>query len=216
MKRILKSIVNYLRELSIVIVGITLTVGVGIWVNYNNQKKDLNQYLLAIKLELEENAKMLDLYAGWMQKSIRYAEYLKASDKKNLNKDTLSYYAYTSDDGCGYMNFNSTTYILGMTSAFEMFRNSGAMRQMTDKELLMMIWRAYSGLEGTIRNIDDLFSIKRDEAMKEEALKAEGKSIDVPMRIFYSTDIPYSIQSSCKSTSFLINKTLSKLENITE
>lgn len=209
MNKSVKPIVNYLRELSIVIVGIVVTVGTGLWVNYKNNEKDMHQALRLIKWELEINAKNFDLYAEWIQKSIRYAEYLKANDYKNLNKDSLDYYALTrvSDDstidgfGCGYMTISSGTHETFVTNAFEMLKNSGAMQQVADQELLMYIWEAYTQIEGTIRNIDNIFSIKQEEAMKENALRAEGKSINVPMRIFYSTDLSYSIREACRHTS---------------
>jgi len=35
-----QQIVKYLRELSIIVTGIAITVGIGFWVNSNNYKKD--------------------------------------------------------------------------------------------------------------------------------------------------------------------------------
>ena len=37
-------IIKYLRELSIVVAGIAITVGIGLWVNNNNYKEDQKQY----------------------------------------------------------------------------------------------------------------------------------------------------------------------------
>ena len=58
-KKSIQSIVKYLRELSVVIAGIGFTVGIGLWVNNSNNKKDLERYLFAIEFELEENVKKL-------------------------------------------------------------------------------------------------------------------------------------------------------------
>jgi len=79
----------------------------------------------------KSNVKMLDYEAKWFQKSLGYAIYLASHDKKSLNKDTLKYYAYTDDNGCGYYYFHSPQ--LFKTYAFEMFKNSGNMRLVKDK-----------------------------------------------------------------------------------
>ena len=59
-KKTIRPIVKYFRELSIVVVGVAITVGIGLFVNNSNNRKDQKQYLNAIKLELEENAKQFD------------------------------------------------------------------------------------------------------------------------------------------------------------
>ena len=58
----MKKILKYLRELSIIIIGVAITAGVGFWINNRNNKKDLESHLIAVKLELEYNAKSLDCY----------------------------------------------------------------------------------------------------------------------------------------------------------
>ena len=83
-KTSMNPIVRFLRELFVVVAGIAITLGTGLWVNSNNNKKDLKQYLTAVKTELEANAKMLDDYAKWLQKSRNYAKYLNSHDKKTL------------------------------------------------------------------------------------------------------------------------------------
>jgi len=51
----IKPIVQYFRELSVVVIGVAVTVSLGFWVNNKNNEKDLTEYLTALKIELEEN-----------------------------------------------------------------------------------------------------------------------------------------------------------------
>ncbi len=44
-KKSMNPIVKFLRELLVVVTGIAITLGTGVWINNNNNKKDLKQYL---------------------------------------------------------------------------------------------------------------------------------------------------------------------------
>ena len=219
-----KPVLKFLRELSVIVTGIVITVGLGLWVNKKNNDKDLKLYLDAITMELEENADKLDLYSKWLQKSVRYANYLKSNDKNSLQKDSLGFYSSSIDPrnfteelfengyGCGYMNMASCTDMF-TTYSFESLKTSGLLRQIKDKELLSSIWEAYSRLEQVIHNIDRNFQIKGDESMKEQQLLAEGKTVAVPMQVFYSTDIPITMAGSCQITSKILRETITKLDD---
>ena len=150
---------------------------------------------------------------------------MKSNDYKNLSQDSLDYYVMTSSisysidndtgdiaKGCGYMNTNSLTYFFP-TNAFEMLKFSGAMRQI-DKELLQYIWAIYSIIEGAKRTLDANFELKKDESMKEAQLIAEGKTIDAPMKVFYSTYMPYETQRLCNGISEDIKEVISILEKM--
>jgi len=210
-KNSLNKIEKYFRELSIVVTGIAITVGIGFWVNNINSRKDQKQYLEAIVLELKENVRAFDWSAKWLQKPLKYAEYIKSNDKNSLNKDTLSYYSKTDNDGCGYA---FTELLSGnfSTNAFEMFKSSGVMRQIKNKELLQDIWRIYAIIETSKSNIDRLFQIKGEEAMKCFQLYHEGKTIDVPMVVFHSCGYAYEMVRFSELTSEAIKKTLLKME----
>ena len=209
-KMSMKSIVKYLRELSIVVMGITLTVGIGLWVSNNNEKKDQKQYLEAIQLELENNVLTFDGLAQWLQKSTRYASYLLSNQGNSLNKDTLAYYK-NNNDGVGCWDYMSVSGAF-QTNAFEMLKFSGAMRQIENKELLQDIWGVYSKIEIARLNLDKSFQRKEEDVDKEIELGEEGKTIDVPMRKFHTHGIPYAMVNMCKETSEAIKKTLSKFE----
>jgi hypothetical protein len=207
----MKPIVKYLRELSIVVAGIAITVGTGLWVNDNNNKKDQKQYLEAIKLELEENVRQFDDYAKWLQKPIRYAEYLLSNQNNALNEDTLAYYVETDNDGCGY-GYSQSVNGYFPTNAFEMLKFSGSMRQIENKELLQDIWSVYAHIEEARHNIDRIFQRKEEEVDKLMKLYEDGKKVDVPMRNFHTHGLPYEMVRYCKQASEHIKETLSKFE----
>ena len=210
-KTTIRPIIKYFRELSIVVAGVAITVGIGLWINNSNNRKDQKQYLDAIKIELENNEKQFDLFAIFLQKSVRYANYIMSNDKKSLNKDTLAYYSQTDDYGCGYA-YTVSVAAFFPTNAFEMFKSSGSMRQIKDKELLQSIWEIYALIETAKLNIDRYFRIKEEEVMKSLQLQAEGKTLDVPMQVFYTSGIPFEMVRWSKQASKSINETLSKFE----
>jgi len=214
----MKPIVKWLRELSVVVTGIALTFGIGFLVNTKNNKEDLKQYLNALKMEMEQNAEEFDYQAQMFNKSVRYADYLKSINYTSPDKDSLAYYAVSafSDnldaDGVGFGYMLISHPISSMTNAFEMFKVSGAMRQMKDKELLMIIWRTYTEMELAKSGVLDNYKVKEEEAIKEMQLKVDGIPIDVPMKRFYSTDLPQSMKRKCMNTAIMLKETISELE----
>ena len=199
-------IVKYLRELSIIVAGVSITVGVGLWVNKNNTKKDQKQYLDAIIIELENNAKKFDNYAKFLQKQVRYTEYLYSIHGNSSNSDSIEYYVITDNNGCG-IGFSESVTALFPTNAFEMFKFSGAMRQIENKNLLQSIWSVYVCIEIAKLNLDRLFQIKLDEMMKWRPLQT-----DPPMKNFYYSGIPYTMVDFCIQTSEYIKEKLAEFE----
>ena len=86
------------------------------------------------------------------------------------------------------------------------------MRQIDDKELLMSIWGLYTSMENVQLFFDMCFQMQREEATKEAYLKAEGKQIIIPMKIYYSSGFPYGMMQDCKIMSEKIKETITKLE----
>ena len=173
---------NYLREISIVVIGVAITLSVSVWINNRNEKKDMALYLNAIKLELEENTKILDQAIEELKPAVRYSIYLTLHDKKSLNKDTLRSYIPVCY-GISIYTFK--------TNAFEMFKNSGIMRLTDNKELLMDMWGIYADLSTLKQDYDEYYRRKRSYAEKDLALQGVDKEKfrmklnAVPMYDFY-------------------------------
>jgi len=205
-----KPVLKFLRELAVVVTGIGITVGTGLWVNNHNIKKDQKQYLNAIILELKENAENFYDFARRLQKSVGYSNYLYSHDEKSLNIDSINYYAYDDADGLGWGNHNPE--ILYNEDAFEMFKSSGAMRQIDDKELLLSIWRVYHLMGSTQKYIDAQLQYKREEGMRERQMIDDGKVIVGRQRWFYINYVPLLMKKYCESTMEFIRETVSELE----
>ena len=211
-KETIQTIVQYLRELSIVVAGIAITVGIGFYVNNNNYMKDQRQYLNAIKMELEENAKKFDDYAKWLQKQYNYMEYIRSNDLNSMSQDSINYYVVTDEDGCGIFFYESVAAKFP-TNAFEMFKSSGAMRQIESKELLQSIWDVYVQIESSKLSLDRFFQLKQEESMKYINLYVEDKVNNViPMQSFHTSGIPFTMVMYCTETSEYIKETLLKFE----
>ena len=205
----IKNIRKYFRELSIVVIGVAITLSVSNWISERNEKRNLALYLNAIKIELETNAKSFEFEAKMFQKSVRYANYIRSHDEKSINQDTINFYAQP-DDGYGWGIIQSQ--IIFRKDAFEMFKTSGAMRHVVDKGLLICLSRTYNQMENIQSFLDMCFQRKAEEATRYWYQKAEGKHIVIPMQLFYSHDLPDHMAQNCAMTSELIKETLSKLE----
>jgi hypothetical protein len=129
----MKTIVRYIRDFSIVVAGIAVTLYVNDKVTNQGEKRDIKLYMNAIKMELEENIKTFDEAIENLQPSLRYSEYLLAHPKDSLNKDSVKN-KFFNDDNNGI--FETYTYTF-KTNAFEMFKSSSAMRLVDDKDLLL-------------------------------------------------------------------------------
>ena len=210
MNKSIKNIGQYLRELSVVVIGVAITLSVSYWITYKYEKRNLVVYLNAIKMELEENAVSFEHYAKMLQKSVRYANYVQSHDEKSINQDSINYYAQSREDGFGWGLIQSQIFF--NKNAFEMFKTSGVIRQMNDNELLLSISEVYNKMEELQTFLDMCFQQKREAVMREWYQQVEGKHITLPMLFFYKSDLPYHMAQDCAEMSELIKKTLSKLE----
>jgi len=126
-KSLIRKIGKYLREISVVVIGVAITLSASYWISQRGEKRDLKLYLNAIKLELEENIETLEGAIEDLKPSVRYSNYLGSVDAKSINSDSIDSYGDV---------FTVLKMYSFQTNAFEMFKNSGHMRLIDDKELL--------------------------------------------------------------------------------
>ena len=203
---------KYLREISVVVIGVAITLSVSYWITSRKEKRDIALDLNTIKLELEENLKTLDEYnQDFIQRSVNYSNYLRSHDKKSLNVDTLKYYTYINP-----VVFNVSP-IMIKTSAFEMFKTSGSMRLVNNRELLLSIWDSYTNLVELKENFDMMSQIKLEE-MKNYFYLNENPPDEVilknpPMYEFFTNMyVPDTQKRMSERTMTLLNETISKFE----
>ena len=206
---------KYLREISIVVIGVAITLSAGYWITNRNEKRDMALYLNTIKLELEENKKNINETIERVQSSVKYSNYLRSHDKKSLNPDTIKAYSPT---------YHDVSTIIIKTNAFDMFKTSGNMRLVDDKELLLSIWDAYAVLGETADGFNMFMRVKLEDIQKEyhlfslfdiALLSAEEILKNVPMYDFYvHTAVPHTQIQICEKALMKTIETISKLEEM--
>ena len=201
----IKDFRKYFREISVVVIGVAITLTASYYLGNRNEKRDIALYLNAIKLELEENNKILYEAIEELQPSLRYTDYLKSHDKKLLNKDSIKIFQYAFYSFAGHSL---------KTNAFEMFKSSGVMRLLDDKELLLSLWDVYGSFKSVEETFDTLFPIKWEDVKKEMSLLLDGKEIKAPMYNYFYTGMPYQLLQPCEKALRKSNETLSKLKEI--
>jgi len=198
------TLVRYVRDLSIVIAGIAVTLYASDRVSGRSEKRDLKLYLNAIRLELEENNKTLEQAIEGLQPSIGYSEYLKSHDKDSLDMDTISFYKEIFYSYIGYSL---------QSNAFEMFKSSGIMRLIDDKELLLSLWEVYDEFSSVNQTFDLIFPIKWEDIKKEISMLIDGQELKVaPMYNYHFIGMPQQIMQPCVNTLKKSKEMVEKLE----
>ncbi|MDR0982118.1 MAG: hypothetical protein LBM07_02590 [Culturomica sp.] len=170
---------RYLRELSIVVVGIAITLTVNNWLISRNEKQDMHLYLNSLKLELASNAVEIQSQIVILSEGVAYTRYLQSHDINALNPDSIA--AYSS-----MAAWISRPTI--KTSAFEMFKTSGAMRYL-DHQRLTSIWETYSYLEKWQAFMKQYYDWKTDYALDIVKNKKQEPSLRYDFHIIgYSGD----------------------------
>jgi hypothetical protein len=194
---------KYVRELSVVVIGITITLSANNWINDRSERKNLDLYLNTVKLELEENLKIVNIKKGFYKRSFEYVVYLSSNEKTAIaqNQDSLKTYSDI---------LHNITLFIYKSNAFDMLKSSGEMRLIKDKEMLQSIWSCYSDLEA-LKAIHELIMQEKIEAGKEDAEKEKltGKPVAIPMYdFFYDTDSHQTMKNGLDEMSDEIEQTL--------
>jgi hypothetical protein len=190
---------RYFRDLSIVIVGIAVTLMVNNWLTSSNEKRDMHLYLNSLKLELESNAEQIQNQIGILTQGVAYTRYLQAHDSNALNPDSVAAYSSMA----AWISRPALR-----TSAFEMFKTSGAMRYL-DHQRLTSIWEAYSILEGWEAVLNQYYDWKTDYTLDLVKNKKKEPSLRYGFHIIgYSGDcLKFSKDALAE-----VEKTLAQLE----
>ena len=199
----MQTIGKYLRELSVVVVGIAITFGISNWISNRNSRKDFDEYLNAIRLELNMNIEEIDNEINVLDESVNYTRYLRSHNKDSLNPDTIKKYEFTT---------NQIRVYRPKYNAFEMFKSSGSMRLITDKELLLSIWEAYSEIEFIHIDIQDYYDYKKDILYREYELKQIGKPAPVPLYNFFINEADFYLQKRSKANLKELKETIEKID----
>jgi hypothetical protein len=201
---------NYFRELSIVIIGVAITLYVSNVISEVKERKDLKLQLNAVYSELEDNLVRIDDLIEHNNKIEKFKAYV------------TEYYYHPEQSIVDSIRKNSG--IIGRTysyiykrGAYDMFMNSGAMKLFNDKELLLDITECYAMMESTKAYHESYESLKLDLVRKlyDYDTKFIMADIDLtnPMyRGIYNFHISASPGGSVMETKEQIEKVLSNRE----
>jgi hypothetical protein len=200
----MQTIRKYLRELSIVVAGIAITFGINNLINNKNSKKDLKQYLNIIQVELKMNIEEIDNEINILDNSISYTRYLQSHNKELLNSDTIQKYRYTISQIRDYKpKYN----------AFEMFKSSGSMRLITNKELLLSIWEAYDEIDNIHSDLQAYYQYKKDKFEQEVELKESDKLTSILLYNFFISGYDIDLQKRNRANLEELKETVVKIVN---
>lgn len=131
---------QYLRELSVVIIGVAVTFYLTDVMAESREQKEIKLHLNAIYSELEFNLDIINSLDSFYtdHKILKQLLTRWAYSPKTVDMDSINRYSYVAFHG------NTMTYKKG---AYEMFINSGLMKAINNKELLLSITSAYMQLE---------------------------------------------------------------------
>ena len=200
---------KFLREIAVVVIGVAITLSTSYWITNKNAKRDMTLSLSMIKLELEENIRIIEeAKNSYMQVAINYSDYLNSHKEEPLDLDTLLFYRDRTA-------FNSTT-VLVKRNAFEMFKTSGNMSLVKDKKLLLSIWDVYTKLDELENISKTVIQLKMEEMRKYfylNSLPDEELLKNPPMYDFYVNMYGPLVQvRAADYTLTILNETKSMLE----
>ena len=204
-KNLINKVGKYFREISVIVIGVAITMSASQWINSRSEKRDVALYLNSIKMELEEIIADIDEHVIFLEEIEKYAYYLISHEKESLHPDSIIHW------GAGTVVSVIRNFVV-QTTAFEMFKISGAMRLVGDKELLRDIWKAYNYLELLQRMSDSFNELKKDYARKETQLIEEGKPDYIPMYDFFIYHgVGSGLLEGCQGISELLKELITRL-----
>jgi len=200
-----------LRDIMVVVIGIAITFSLNNWISKRNERKDVQQYLNTVKLELEANLKNVEENIAYHKEARELRFYLGLRKPDTYQYDELEVYERIIRDNHSFIY---------RTSAFEMFKMSGAMRLLKDKELLSDIWNTYEYLE-IIKNDDDNYTRIKHELMYNYLISLPyenttiAKTLRIPeaQRYFEFLKIRWNHYDNFLNGAEQIRKTLGAIEN---
>ena len=204
-KNLINKTGKYFREISVIVIGVAITMSASQWINSRSEKRDVALYLNSIKMEMEEIVAEIDEHVIFLKEIEKYAYYLISHEKESLHPDSII------QRGAGTIVSGNLNYIIP-TTAFEMFKVSGTMRLMDDKELLRSIWAVYNALEVIQRTTDNYFQLKKDYSLKEIHRALNDEPGYIPLYEFFIVHGNYGLLENCQTLSGYIKELIARLE----
>ncbi len=128
---------EYMRELSIVILGVAVTFISSALISSHNTRKDIRDNMSMIKIELEENIKKIDKAIEAIDKDVDAASAILSGDLRSIPTDTL----------VAYSNSLTNISLFSYTQdAMEILKISSLAPHIENKQLLLGIIKSYEAM----------------------------------------------------------------------
>ena len=146
---------DYLRELSVVILGVAVTFAGSAMIPNHTVRKNLKENMRLIKIELEKNVMKLHEAMDYIAADVHIGREMLSRDYRSIPPDTLRMYAHA----ISYLQPYSYT-----DDALEMLEASALMPDVRNKHLLLYIIRCYEAF-GNFGSVMDFYNSKKRGAL---------------------------------------------------
>ena len=153
------SVVKYLRELSIVIIGVLITLTITNLTSLNSKRKEVRDMVELIKIELRDNLESIEeIEQRWITEQ-RIFSLVKTyiDDLEQIPPDTLKNHIVV---------IGALHSVLNEKDSYEIFKSSLLTQYVKDKDFLRRLSRAYRRIEGLNTQLIKYSDVK-SEAFKE-------------------------------------------------
>ena len=168
------------RDVMVVVIGIAITLSLNNWMDIKKEKKDVQHYLNALKMELEDNLKQIEKITNYYKEAMDFCDYLNAYKPEDYQTDSIVKYNWILS-GTYLFTYN--------TSAFEMLKISGAMRLMKNKALITTIWRTYQRLD-FLKIANEGYMQRKTNEMYHYWMNSDGINEHTPRDLANSLRVP--------------------------
>ena len=150
---------RYLRELSVVVIGVAVTFTGTAIINHLQERNKLRRHMEAIKIEIRDNLALFREGEEYYRGLARLTRYLNSDRPENLSPDSVF-----------RLDYNGETHLIGRffgmpckTSAFEMLKSSGSLNLIGEQKLFRSILDSYVSMDRAKTENDRYMSRKIDE-----------------------------------------------------
>lgn len=144
---------NYFRELSVVVVGVFITLAATNFISETSQEKQIKESMLMIKMELTENLKEINKAETAYLREIAFFQLLQEK------QDSLSSIKASVLEE----NINAPYSVHDLTyseDALEVLKTSALMQQISDKQFILKLLQAYKQCRIIKRDNDFYYEYK--------------------------------------------------------
>jgi len=144
--------VKFMREVLVVMLGLTISFSINTCVNNRKERKDISQYLHAIYSEMDRAIATIEYFTPSLERELELIAYLRDTEKDSWCFDFIEEFRDV---------FATSWRFQFRTVAFEMFEKSGMLRLISDRNLAMSILDLKNMIDIVNSLYEDFITIKQ-------------------------------------------------------